>query len=287
MKASFTFFTIVLVCSVIGAKCQSEPIHDEWVKKDSIFIDSLSKAYKTNPLNMENFRLKVIKQGESVFKAEESEKLGFEYNFISGYYNSGFRYGGYCYSEIFYKLVYYQKKLVGFRLEPKMPKDQRLTARYLKIFAKLFAVNNNLTPDPLNYNYDELCKPLPDHEGSFPVLNDEIKFFMTPFVGIEYVMYGGDPMHLLSIRRYFEKIKEHFNPEICELLMYSKNAATRLFAIEYYYKNQKLFIKNRERIESRINVIFKELPEIRTEYSDVYGYGNAKELVKKFSKVEP
>jgi len=267
-KTCFTFFTILFVCSFIEVKGQSEPIESDWVREDSLFIESIAKAYKANPNNLE-----VLLPN----RKERREKLGFDYYLINGSNGKG-------YVSIFYKVVFLKDSLIGYELHPQMPTDKRLIERYLSFYASLFKIDNNLSPEPLLYGVDSLCKPLPEFNGKLPTINAETKFFMCPFSGIRYGIYGGDPNALIHERIYFEKIKKYFTPEICELMMYSKNPATRLYAIEYYYKNPKMFKENQERIDFRIKVIFNELPNVITMYSDVVEHENAKKLVEKFVK---
>jgi hypothetical protein len=267
-KTCFTFFTILFVCSFIEVKGQSEPIESDWVREDSLFIESIAKAYKANPNNLE-----VLLPN----RKERREKLGFDYYLINGSNGKG-------YVSIFYKVVFLKDSLIGYELHPQMPTDKRLIERYLSFYASLFKIDNNLSPEPLFYNSESLSRPLPDYYGVLPPIDEDTKFLMTPFSGIDYGKYGGFANTLLQNRERFQKVEEHFSPEICELLFYSKNPATRLDAIEYYYKNKKLFIKNKERIENRIDVIFNELPIIRTMSADMVLHENAKKLVKKISK---
>ncbi|MEH6512954.1 MAG: hypothetical protein V7734_07620 [Maribacter arcticus] len=52
-------------------------------------------------------------------------------------------------------------------------------------------------------------------------------------------------------------------PEVCQILMYSKNPATRLMAIEYFTKNKSEF-KHTEVMNNWIDKVFAELPTIET-----------------------
>jgi len=268
MKALLPIFTIILISIFINAKGQSEPIEREWVKEDSIFIGNLSKAYKTNPLNVEQLLS---------CKGDKSEKLGFDYYLIGGSNGKG-------YVSIFYRFVYFKNKLVSYKLDPEMPTDTRLIERYLKFYSQLFNVSKDHLPEPLYFGYEEMIKPLNEFSGSFSS-NKDIQFFMTPYSGIICGDYWGDPIILLNNRVVYLKIKKQITPEICELLLYSKNPATRLTAIEYYYQNPQLFSKNKERFENRIKVIFNELPVVSTMSADLSSTENARDLVNTLIKI--
>lgn len=266
MRVYFTFFTIVLIFSIIEVKGQSEPIKNQWVKDDSVFIENLAQSYKKNPANLEHLLS---------YKGEKGEKLGFDYYLVTGSNGKG-------YVSIFYEFVYRKNEFVSYKLDPQMPLDKRLTERYLKFYSSLFKINKYQIAEPLYYGYDEMIRPLDDFKAT--IYDDRILFFMTPYSGILYGDYGGIGSTMLDNRFNYLRIENKITPEICEFLLYSKNPATRLSAIEYYLQNPQLFIKNKERIESRINLIFNELPEVRTMSADLEFEKNAKDLVNSFVK---
>ena len=105
---------------------------------------------------------------------------------------------------------------------------------------------------------------------------------MTPFSGIMYGNEGGWGSTLENRANYLA-IKGKITAEICRLLLYSKNPATRLTAIEYYYQHVDQFLKYRAEFKNRIEAIFTELPEVETMAADVVVTENAKKLVQQFS----
>jgi hypothetical protein len=264
MKHCLSILTIILICFLNKAEGQSEHIEQEWIKQDSVFIENLSKGYRINPINVEPLLS---------YKGNKGENLGFGYYLQSSSTGKG-------YVSIFYQFIYYKNKLISYKLDPQMPHDSRLTERYLKFYAKLFKVSKYRTPEPIYYGYDEMIEPLDNF--STPARNSNVLFFMTPYSGTMYGDYGGIASTMLDNRKNYLRIKSLITPEMCELLLYSKNPATRLSAIEYYYQNLNRFVKYKERFENRIKVIFHELPKVTTMSADEEITENAKDLVNHF-----
>jgi hypothetical protein len=257
------FAVIILLCISNKLHAQTEPIEEQWIKADSAFIGSVIHAYKTNPLGIEPLLNS---------KSNEKQKLGFKYYLVKGSSGKG-------YVSLFYDFIYFQNQLVSYRIHPEMPGDHRLTKRYKDLYAPLFSISQNQTPELLYYGYDAMCKPL-NPKVKPNSLNEQIAFYMTPYSGIRYGKYGGDPLTLLENRAFYTQIKKLMTPKICELLLYSKNPATRLTAVEFYYRNIKLFTHNRKQLEKRIDSIFTDLPTVETMSADEVFTENAKNLVK-------
>lgn len=257
---------VILVIAIDKVDGQSGRIEPGWIKQDSIFIDNLAKAYKRNPTNIE---------GLLSSNKNKPDNLGFGYYSISSGTGRG-------YVSIFYQFIYYKNRLVSYRLDPQMPDDSRLTNRYFKFYNKLFKVNKYRLPESLYYDYEGMTKPLNNFKTA--VQNSDVLFFMTPYSGTIYGDYGGIGSTILDNRVNYLRIKRIITPEICELLLYSKNPATRLSAIEYYYQNPSKFFKYKDKLKNRVKVIFNELPVVTTMSADLEVTESAKVLVNKFVK---
>ena len=264
MKKAILFITAIIAFLI---KAEAQSVEKQWVKDDSVFISNLAKSYKINPLTMEALLS---------YKGNRKEKLGFDYYSTSGSTGKG-------YVSIFYEFIYYKNQLISYKLDPQMPRDQRLTRLYLKFYAPLFKINAYQQPEFLYYGFEKMVKPL--NGLSKPVKVDNgIEFLMTPYSGTMYGYYGGFGDDLLDNRRNYLSVKSRINPAICEQLLYSINPATRLCAAEFYYQNPRLFAGDKEKIEKRINIIFHELPQISTMSVDLEVNENAHDLVMLFVK---
>jgi hypothetical protein len=70
-------------------------------------------------------------------------------------------------------------------------------------------------------------------------------------------------------------------------LLCSKNPATRLTAVEYFYSNKLFHEDPSPKIISKIEEIFSETPTITTLMGCEVTQADSRELVKEFSKYEP
>lgn len=254
--------TVLLLFACIDKLyAQQKPIEQEWVQQDSIFIAKVISAYRTDPLSLESFLS---------CKGNRKEKLGFGYEETNGSNGKG-------YVSFFYDLIYYRNHLVSYRIDPQMPKDERLTVRYKKFYAPLFSFSGD-QPDPLYYGYKEMTKPLSPMPGE-AIKNKQLLFYMTPYSGTMYGYQGGWGT-TLSNRASYLLLKRSITPQICNLLLYSKNPATRLTAIEYYHQHSSQFKTDKQQIEKRIKEVFDELPEISTMAADKEITGDARNLVR-------
>jgi hypothetical protein len=262
----FRFVVIipVLISFFCSAKVHSEPIQKEWVKQDSLFIARVAKAYKGNPLSIE-FLLS--------YKGNDKTKLGFDYYEVSGLNGKG-------YVSLGYDFIYHKNQLVSFEINAEMPRDNRLTKRYLRWYSTLFSINQYKSPEPIYYGYYEMTIPLSPYPKTIPNDN-KIAFYMSPYSGIMYGDEGGWGSTLEN-RRFYRTIERSITPDMCALLLYSKNPATRFTAVEFYYKHPQLFKIGKESIEKRIKLIFDELPEIPTMAADEEVTESSRELVQKF-----
>ncbi len=254
----------MITSSIVYA--QEAKIEEAWVKKDSVFISNYIKAIKDNALEIEGY-LEPIKKWE--------DNLGFGYSSIEGSMGKG-------YVTVFYQLIYYKDKLISYKLNPQMPRDDRLTDRYKQFYSPLYRFDDNNNVETYYYNFEEMAKPL----NGFPrePSNMALSYLMTPFSGIVYGYTGDFTSSILPNREAYHDVREQLIPEDYLMLLFSKNPATRLTAIEEYYRNTAKFEKYKAEIENRIQTIFKELPETKTMFGCVLTSDDSKKLVEFYLK---
>ncbi|NOW93842.1 hypothetical protein [Mucilaginibacter sp. SG564] len=243
-------------------------IKPELIEKDSLFVKRLAHVYKNAPASI-----------LPLFNAvnRKSNDLGFNYYSVRGIYEIG-------YLSIRYHFIFFKDKLISYELSSLLPFDSRLTNRYREICSLLFEPGNGYFTKPVYYKYDEMVKPLNTNTKQYTT-DKKIQFLMTPYSGEIYGVYafmGYSPI-LLENRRNYNAIKDKITPEIELMLLYSKNPATRLSAIEYYYQHPEQFIKDKDRYEKRVKAIYAESPLIETVVADRPSTQNAEEMVKLFA----
>ena len=249
---------ITLFC-IIGL-CKSEEINEDWIKSDSIFISHLKIAYQKNPLSIE----KQLEPWEM-----QRANLGFGYSSIEHSMGKG-------YVSIFYTLVYKDKKLISYRLEPKMPRNSQLIKRYLSFYEGMFEIKDSKA-QVLYFGYKNVSLPLEISKPAIDV-SKEIKYFMTPYSGIIYGDYGGIANSILENREAFNLVKDSINENILIYLLKSINPATRMCAAEEYYQNKESY-QHKDIIEKLIEINLKELPKIKTMSSCLKYEDNAKDIL--------
>jgi hypothetical protein len=260
-----TAFVLLLLFMSSIAYGQEDKIEESWVKEDSVFISNYIKSIKVNALDIEKYL-----QPNQKWKND----LGFGYASIEGSMGKG-------YVTVFYQLIYYKDKLVSYKLHPQMPSDARLTGRYKQFYSSLYQFDGSDQIKTHYYNLEEMAKPLNGNQGK---ISSAPIFLMTPFSGTVYGYTGDIASSVLPNREAYNSVRERLTPEDYLALLYSKNPATRLTAIEEYYRNTAKFIKYKAEIENRIKIIFKELPEMRTMYGCILTTDNSEKLVSIYLK---
>jgi len=262
-------FIIFICCSTTllfgqeGAKV--EDVNQQLISNDSLFIKKLADTYKTNPAGV----LDLL-----ITSKHTMEDIGFGYADVSSVYNSG-------YLRISYQFVFLKDSLISYKLDAGIPYDARLNTRYRKICTLLFKFKNEIHSKPVYFNYDAMSRPLND-SIKIASKNKKIRFLMTPFSGVTYGYYlvMGYFLIKLDSRINFDAIKSKLTPETDYMLLFSKNPAARLCAVEYYYKNPGRFVNMKDKFEQRIAAIYKDMPIITTRIDGHETNQYAEEMVK-------
>lgn len=243
-----------------------DSINEVWVKNDSLFLSELKQILKENPSNI----IDILK----IDKNDRRTKLGFGYEQIES--SMGKSYAG-----VYYNLILKEGQVISYEFTPNFPRNKNLTERYLKLFTGIFKVENNSIYNRY-YNIEEMENPLQNINPNI-LLNENLRFLMTPFSGTRYGFNGGYSGSVFTNRAIFLEESRNIKPEVCRILMNSKNPGTRLMAIEYYMKNKSDF-KNSDLINNWVEKVYSELPTIETLEGCFVMQRNSKELVSEYVK---
>lgn len=211
-------------------------------------------------------------------KSPRNSRLGFGYWVKSSRIGAG-------YIGISCDFYFYKDSLISYVLKPELPNKKRQKKKYLEWYSNKFEVTDDLQIKPKYHNYEYFKKPLKEYKRE--LINDEqITYYMSPQSGLYYGGRGGFSMSLLPNRKLFIELESKLNKQIVIQLMYSKNPASRLTAIEYYFRNPKLFIQEKEELDNWIEIVFKQVPYVRTLNGCIGGNESSKEITKRYSKIK-
>ncbi|MCF1191996.1 hypothetical protein LRR18_10410 [Mangrovimonas sp. AS39] len=211
-------------------------------------------------------------------KSPRNSRLGF------GYWSKSSRIGA-GYIGISCDFYFFKDSLISYVLKPELPENKRKKKKYLEWYNNKFEVSDDLQMEPRYYNYDTFKKPLKQFNGK--LINDgRIAYYMSPDSGLYYGGRGGFSMNLLQNRKLFIDLESSLNKEAIIQIMYSKNPASRLTAIEYYFRNSELFIKEKEELDKWTEIVFMQVPFIRTLNGCFGGMENSKEITQRYSKMK-
>ena len=187
-----------------------------YVRVDTSFVTELKKAYETSTEEL-------IKTLE--VKNDRREDLGFGYQLKQSEKGLGSM-------SINYQILYYKNEIISYQLTTHIPnKSKRLKKLYKEKLSTLFKVNDDYKVEPIYFGIDNANEPL---NGIEKKTDENLNKVMNPFSGIIFGSHCGYGMTELKTRELINKI---IKTENCEYLLYSKNPATRLMAVEFYYCN--------------------------------------------------
>lgn len=243
---------------------EKNSINENWVKEDSLFLSELKDILKKDEKDI----FKIFKINEK----DRRTKLGFGYEQIESSMGKG-------YVSIFYNLILKDGQVASYEFTPQLPKNKYLTERYIEFYSGIFKIEDN-TIHNRYFNIEKMEKPLKNINSDI-LLNENLRFLMTPFSGTRYGFSGGYSGSTFTNRAIFIEQSKNIRPEVCRILMNSINPGTRLMAIEFYLKNKSDF-KNQDLINNWINKVYSELPTIETLEGCFVMQKNSKELVSEY-----
>ena len=233
------FILIILAFGIWNISfSQRTEVEKYYVRFDTLFISQLTEAYNKSTEEL----LKTLE-----VKNDRRENLGFGYQIKE----SGKGVGSISFN---YKILYYKNEVIAYKLSTyiKANKSRRLKKLYKERLSEMFEVKDDYKTEPIYFGIDKANDPLSGIERRNDIGLNKI---MNPLAGIIFGNRCGYGMNVLNNRELFDKI---IKTENCEYLLYSKNPATRLMAVEFYYCNLTEFnINQKKSIDMRIEELKK------------------------------
>ena len=241
------YLIIVIIALCNNAASAHNPF---WVAKDKKLIKQLVHVDKNNPEEVEQFFLHSTKR-----EAPMQQQLGFGWSMWSTGIGGG-------YISISAQFYYYQDSLVSYSITPGLPEEKKLQNRYRSWYGDFFPSSEHelLT---FHFRQEAILRPLLQFPGKTDAISEEIIRYMNPSYGIMDEAYDGDLVHVNS--KAFLLLPGQFTREQVILMMHSISPATRLNAIGYYLYYIEVYPSD-VNLENWIDLVFKELPTIRTMY---------------------
>lgn len=262
MKIILTIFALV-----VSKICYS--YNPFWIQQDKRLINKVVQLDRTNPTLVEQF-----------FKSKKcdtiKEKLGFGWEMWSTGIGGG-------YISIKASFYYLNTKIVSYSIYPEMPTEKKLIPKYKKWYVYAFDFNEDEII-PYHYNPEEIMKPLNEYKGNLTSdsVSKTILKYMSPISGTLYGLTGGYTNTYTQNRQNFIQIQDYLTFDEAVLLLYSINPASRLTAIELFYR--KNYSKTKE-IEQWINRNYIEFPSVETLFGCYRDRRMTKELVYFYSQI--
>lgn len=256
MRKLLTFILLSLI-----TKAAFSQVNESWVKKDSIFINQVVNSIQNNSEKIYN-----------ILDPNEKYLTPLGYGFYSLESSTG---KGYV--SFFFQLVFKKDTLISYKITAQSPNIPSLVNRYNKFYSPIFKINESDDDKVYYWNFDRVSAPIDGKPNADIIIKSDLKFFMSPYSGIEYGGYGIHGKKLEN-RILFEKLAKNFNRNLIEYCLKSINPASRLYAAEYYYKNEKDFGKENN-LSKLISDMLHNTPEVYTYSVDVVYQENAKKLL--------
>lgn len=251
--------TVILLLVIANAAFSQ--INQSWVNEDSIFINKVVKSIQYN--------------SEKIYSILDPDKkyltpLGYDFYSLESSTGKG-------YVSFFFQLVFKKDTLISYKITAQSPNIPSLVNRYNKFYSPIFKINERDDDKVYYWNFDRVSAPIDGKPNADIIIKPDLKFFMTPYSGIEYGGYGINGKKLRN-RILFEKLAKNFNRNLIEYCLKSINPASRLYAAEYYYKNDKDFGKENN-LSILISNMLQNTPEVYTYSVDVVYPENAEKLL--------
>jgi hypothetical protein len=246
---------------------QPTPVEPTWVKTDQKLISSLVTSIKAGPKQVEHFYH--VRNG-----IEKEEKLGFGWTYKKARAGGG-------YVSIPSVLYYENGRLISYIIYPQLPQERDLATQYQSWYSSCFSIDSKGVV-PVQYNSTVLHQALLSYKAT-PTVSTDILQYMSPASGTEYGYTGGFAGTVLANRKNFLAIRSQLRPQDILLIMHAINPASRLTAIEYYWRHKKLFT-NHLTIDQWVERVFNELPQVDTMFGCIAMKSSARTLVHKYSQ---
>ena len=208
---------------------EDEPLHTDWVNNDIDLLKQVSGLDKSNPQNVADFFARITNS------PPRSDTLGF--GWIHERTGKG---AGY----ISVDLDYYTHNgiIASYSLSSQISYRKDMAKKYDSLLHVSMPIDSGRSVY-YKFREDRILAPLTyiaKNKYKRPISLQMLKY-MSPLSGTMYGYYGGLPIGMLQNREMFNEISKWLSPEQIVVLMYSINPASRLTAIEYYYRHPELF----------------------------------------------
>jgi hypothetical protein len=248
---------------------QQDTLHKEWVQLDIDLFKTLTKIDKTKPKDVEQF----FNQSK---RNPNKDTLGFDWVM----YHTG-KGGGYV--SVSVDIYYYKGHIMSYKLTSRLPTRPDLISDYKKLYSTLLPEYIDGTYY-YEYKPDNVLKPLKNYNGKNNV-TVQMANYMSPTSDLIYGVAGGLPVTELYNRKFFNGLKNNLTNDQIVTLMYAINPASRLTAIEYYYKHKKEF-SNQDKIDLWIEQVYKNKPIIQSISGCIIYNEDSRKLVEFYSKLK-
>ena len=240
-----------------------------WMRLDKKIITKTINIDRKNPKTVEQ----LFKRHD---KEREKENLGFGWKI----WQTGLS-GGYI--SIKATFYYLHDSIMSYTITPQLPDEPELIEKYKKWYCDKFQYSSTCIL-PFNYNEENILRPLTEYNGKLTVQTapEKLLKYMSPKSGTMYGYAGGYGGHLLQNRKSFLQIKDSLSIEQVIFLMYSINPASRLTAIEYYFKHKDSF-SSLPFLNVWIEKNFTELPTVLTLFGCIGEQQSTRFLVQLYS----
>lgn len=267
MLCSIKLLALSLILCLVSFQ-QPIAVEHAWVKTDQKLISNLITSIKAGPKQVEHFYH--VRSG-----IEKEEKLGFGWTYKKARVGGG-------YISIPSVLYYENGRLISYIIYPRLPQERALATQYQSWYSGCFPIDSKGIA-PVQYNSIVLHQALLSYKAT-PTVSTEILHYMSPASGTEYGYTGGVAGTVLANRKNFLAIRSQLRPQDILLIMHAFNPASRLTAIEYYWKHKKLFA-NHLAIDQWVERVFNELPQVDTMFGCIAMKSSARALVHKYSQM--
>jgi hypothetical protein len=261
-----------LLCLTLLYQSASAQIHKEWQEKDMNLFAQFQRIDRNDPKSVEGF-----------FASHEKylppDTLGFGWVKVQKAKAGG-------YTRILADLYYFKDSLYSYVIFSYLPDEEQLVSVYKPILRSLFPENR-----PYNYSFCHgrhfINLPLAEFHSTGLKLDSSssIQDYMSPESDIVYGKTGGIGGSVLPNRKAFSSIAHRLTASQIRQIMYSVNPASRLTAIEYYFKHKGHFSEQVE-IEAWIHKVYKALPTVTTMYGCIVEHTDARKRVEEYVKGE-
>ncbi|WP_232829266.1 hypothetical protein [Aureibaculum luteum] len=257
MKKILILTTIIVIH--LNSFSQRTELVKEWVMMDTLFISQVSDAYKISTSEL----FKTLEVNNNRIK-----DLGFGYILKSGSNGKG-------YMSFDYKILSYKNEVVAYELSSTIPnRKKKIRKLYKEKLSEIFEIDDKDKVKPIEFGFENATSSMDELKVQ---LDTTLNKIMNPFIGIVFGNRCGYGMSVLKNREIFDEI---INPINCEYLLFSKNPATRIMAIEYFYCHLSDFNSvQKSEIETRIEEIKKYSTRISTCGGCIVGQEKTTELI--------